>query len=162
MGIREDAEDLKMQIKKSIDVNNKAQVLGLLKQAFSLCETLKGTLQTCSEGERKDLKAVLQDLRDFVGDETVRLSKKAGMSEDEFTRFNENPDNFSKEQWKAMQEIRQMFSKQTKEIRTAIRTNPMAKEAVKEENAPTLKLTKSTNEAQKTPKGLRRSKWVKS
>lgn len=157
MGVHEDVEDLKFQIKKSIDVNNKAQVLGLLKQAFSLCDTLKGTLQTCTEEERRDLKAVLQDLRDFVASETTRLSKKIGMSEDQFAKFNENPDNFSPEQWKAMQEIRQMFSKQTKELKSAIKTNPLSKGDVEGIEGKPLK-----KEEKRNPMPQRRSKWVKS
>ncbi len=124
MSISEEIEELKSQIVNGIQTNQRGQVMQLLKKAFALCESLKATLQASSLEERKALAESLQNFRIFLREEAEKLSKKSGMTEDEMLRYNENPDNFSKEQWGAMQEIRKVFSKQRKEIRNIVKESP--------------------------------------
>ncbi len=123
MGVYEDVEDLKSQIKRSVETNNKKEVAELLKLAFSLCVNVKELLKTADTEEKKKLNAIMQDFRKFLSEETARLSKKMGLTEEQFARYNENPENFSKEQWAAMQMIKQKFNSETKEIRKVARKN---------------------------------------
>ena len=125
MGFREEVEDLKGQIRKSVAVNDKEQVGELLKQAFTLCETIRDVLQTSNEVEKKAMTGIMGDFKLFLAEESGKLSKKMGLTEEQLANYNENPENFSKEQWMVMQAIKKRFSAKTKEIRNVIKkTNP--------------------------------------
>src|SRR3989339_2191412 len=128
MGIYEDIDDLKIQVRKGIDSNDKKQVGELLRQAFALCENIKELIKTSDEDERKNLSNAMQDFRFFLESESKKLSKKMGLSDDQFARFSENPANFSKEQWIGMEAIKGRFAAKTKEIRQVIKQHVPKKE----------------------------------
>ena len=185
MGVYEDVEDLKVQIKRSIASNNKQEIGELLKQAFSLCDKIKEMLKTADHEQKVELNKRMQDLKAFLAHEVSSLSKKMGLTEDELARYNEIPENFTKEQWLVMQAIKKKFSSQTKEIRKIARGHdPAALEKIpsnwKELIASNPNITKMTlpsgqtlhapftspvppppNKKKKAPKRTKRSKWMK-
>lgn len=184
MSIKEDVEDLKGQIRKSIESNDRQQMALLLKQAFALYEKVKLSLQEgTDEQERLKNAEIMKEFREFLAAESKKLSKRAGVSEEEMLRYNENPENFTKEQWIAMQRMKKAFSSKTKEIRQVIKQkNIEAKPAnkfQKEEMAEAV--LKSTLEKFKLkpgvkiepawrlppkkktlPKRIKKDKWLKS
>ncbi len=125
MGIAEDVEDLKFKIRKTVDVNKTGKLSDLLAQSFDLCEKIKETLKKAEDKEKRELNNVMKGFREFLSEEMARLSKKMGLTEDQLARFNENPENFSKEQWMIMKAVKKRFSAQTKEIRKVIKANPV-------------------------------------
>ncbi len=184
MGIYEDVEDLKVQIKRGIATNNKEEIAELLKQAFSLCEKIKELLKTADQDQKQSLNKMMQDLKAFLAHEVSNLSKKMGLTEDELARYNENPENFTKEQWMVMQAIKKKFSSQTKEIRKITKSqDPVAidkipsnwKELIASNpnitkmtlpsgetvNAPFVSPPSAPKKNKKAPKRTKRSKWMK-
>jgi hypothetical protein len=125
MGVLQDIEDLKGQIRKSIDQGSKERIAALLQQSFALCETIKEAVKTAGEKEKQELSQAMAGFREFLATETVRLSKKMGMTEDQMLQKRENPENFSKEQWMTLQAIKKKFSSKTKEIKEAVKANPI-------------------------------------
>jgi len=184
MGIYEDVEDLKVQVKRGIATNNKEEIAALLRQAFSLCEKIKELLKTADQEQKQSLNKTMKDLKAFLAQEISLLSKKMGLSEDELARYNENPENFTKEQWMVMQAIKKKFSSQTKEIRKISRGhNPVAIEKIPSNwkeliasNPKIIKMTLPSGETidkpfafsppppkkkKKTTKRTKKSKWMK-
>jgi hypothetical protein len=184
MGIYEDVEDLKVQIKRGIASNNKDEIAELLKQAFSLCEKIKDLLKTADQEQKQSLNKMMQDLKAFLAREVSSLSKKMGLSEDELARYNENPENFTKEQWMVMQAIKKKFSSQTKEIRKIARghepiglekipanwkelilSNPnitkMTLPSGETVHTPFVSPTSAPKKKKKASKRTKRSKWMK-
>lgn len=153
MGIREDVELIKDQIRASVDSSNAQALSRLIMQAFTLCKKLKEMLEEAGPLEKKQLAEMMTSLRDFIGSEGVRLSKKVGMSEEQLIQYNENPNNFSPEQWKAMQNIKNSFHAEaqeiTKKMRQKIKKDSGEKPSLKKEG-----LGPSTR--------VRRGKWMKS
>ncbi len=121
MSLYEEIEELKVRIKKSVDLNNTAKTSDLMTQAFSVCEKIKEVLKEAGPQETKDLNKLMTNFREFLSVETKRLSKKMNLTEEQLARHNENPENFSKEQWIVMQAIRKRFSAETKEIRKVVK-----------------------------------------
>ena len=66
MGIKEDIEDLKHQIKRSISSRNTEQTANLLKMSFEFCEKIKDNMANANEGELKNLTELMMDFRDFL------------------------------------------------------------------------------------------------
>jgi len=124
VGIAEDVEDLKLKIRKTVDMNKTGKLSELLAQSYDLCEKIKEILVSAEDKEKKELNNVMKGLREFLSKEMGRLSKKMGLTEDQLARFNENPENFSKEQWMIMKAVKNRFSIQTKEIRKVIKATP--------------------------------------
>lgn len=157
MKIQEDIEDLKHQIKGNIDSPGKVKMGDLLKQAFSVCENLKEMLKTCSQEDKKKISEILLEFREFLVKESTRMSQKMGISREELAKRNENPDNFSKTEWNAMQGIRQSFLRKAKEIRGAAKSNPSL-----EGPKPYIKVTRGLPPAAtKAPKRVSKKKWMK-
>ncbi len=125
MGIAEDVEDLKLKIKKTVDMNNTSKLSDLLAQAFTLCESIKEGLKGANEEDRKELSGIMKGFRECLSKETARLSKKMGVSEEQLARYNENPENFTKEQWMIMKAVKKRFSIQAREIKKVIKANPI-------------------------------------
>jgi hypothetical protein len=182
MGIYEDIEDLKVQIKRGIATNNKQEISELLKQAFSLCEKIKDLLVDADQEQKIELNKSMQDLKAFLAHEVASLSKKMGLTEDELARYNENPENFTQEQWLVMQAIKKKFSSQTKEIRKIAKgQDPVGIEKIpanwKELIASNPNITKITlpsgetlhapftsspsSKKKQIPKRTKKSKWMK-
>jgi hypothetical protein len=124
VGISDDIEDLKLRIRKTVDMNEQTKLSDLLAQSLDLCEKVKVILRDAEDKEKKELNNSLKEFKQFLSHETARLSKKMGLTEDQFARFNENPENFSKEQWMVMKAVKKRFAIQAKEIKKVIKDNP--------------------------------------
>lgn len=181
MSIHDDIEELKMQIRRSIDTGNKALLGDLVRQAVGFCEKIKEILKDADAETKASLSQEMTDLKAFLSKETARLSKKMGLTEDEFVRYNENPANFSKEQWAAMQGIKKNFAVKTKELRQSIRKSTPASAQTKklpdaldkipvgwktliESNPNLVKITMGDDRRKKKKlvlKKVKKSKWVK-
>ena len=166
MSIGDDVEDLKDQIRKSISSIDKQQIARLMQQAFTLCETLKGELQGANPERKKELSLIMGDFREFLASESSKLSKMAGLTEDQFVKYNENPENFTQEQWIALQNVRKKFSDKTKEIRQIIKKKEPVSE--KEEEVPLTghRIVRSSLTPPKKKKvvlkKVKKSKWIRS
>jgi hypothetical protein len=73
------------------------------------------------------------------------------MTEEQLARFAENPDNFSPEQWKSMQTVKEKLSKRGQEL----------KEAIREKSKESIPNPKKTSLSKKKPK-ITKSGWLKS
>lgn len=178
MSIHEDIEELKAQIRRSIDTGNKNLLGDLVRQAVGFCEKIKEIVKTADADTKASLSKELSDLKAFLSSETSRLSKKMGLTEEEFVRHNENPENFSKEQWAALQGIKKNFAQRAKEFRQAVRKpspekkapNPLDKlppkwKALAESNPNLVKISVTDPRSKKKKvvlKKVKKSKWVKS
>ncbi len=166
MGVKEEVEALKLQIKKGIDLNDQQLLSTLLKQAFDLCEHVKQELEEGGVEKKKELGPLMQDFKEFLAKEGTRLSKKAGLTEEEFLKYNETPENFTPEQWEALQNVRKKFAIKTKEIRQVIKHKrqeiQIAKPAEKQKFGLVLPKDESSTVKKKAVlKKVKKSKWMK-
>lgn len=105
----------------------------------------------------KDLQGTLDDLRA----EADRLSEKTGMSRDELQAYSSNPNNFTKEEWQLLTQIRGELDKYRQQARNLTETGPEAVfggmgEGKKKE----VKQAGGSKEAGKKPSSKRRKEWM--
>jgi hypothetical protein len=101
----------------------------------------------------KDLQATLDDLRA----EADKLSEKTGMSRDELQAYSSNPNNFTKEEWQLLGQIRGELDKYRQQARSLTEAGP---EAVFGGIKSTKRETANPKEAPKKPSGKRRKEWM--
>lgn len=130
MKISEDIHKVMAELQKSVDANGAVDLLYMLREVVKLFERVKMALASTSDEERKDIFVSMAELHAFLLSENKRLAGKSGISEEQLLRFAENPDNFTKEQWHFMQEVKAKMGQQSKEIKTILQSiTPPAQEA---------------------------------
>ena len=116
-GVKREFENLKMRFKKEVSRADNFDLPALFKDSLILFERLKNELTTCNPEERQNIISMLAELQQFISSETKKIAEKSGMTEDQLARFAENPDNFSPEQWKSMQTVKEQLSKRGAELK---------------------------------------------
>lgn len=150
-GLKKEFENLKMRFKKEVSRADNFDLPALFKDSLMLFERLKNELRTCKPEEKQNIIAMLAELQQFISSETRKIAEKSGMTEDQLARFAENPDNFSPEQWKSMQTVKEQLSKRGAELKKII------KDQQELDGSKTRKGTGSKKKPKITKKGWMRS-----
>ena len=149
--LKREFEKLKMRFQKEVARADHFDLPSLFKDSLVLFDRLKHELKTCKPEEKQKIVELLAELQGFLTQETRKIAARSGMTEEQLARFAENPDNFSPEQWKSMQTVKEKLSKRGQELKEAIREK--SKES---EPNPT-----RTSFSKKKPK-ITKSGWLKS
>lgn len=154
MRIREDFVKLMERFEKeSNKQGGKIDLLELFKESLRLFEKLKDILGSCSEEEKKEVFAVMAEMHQFLLKESKKIAERSGMSEDQLLRFSENPDNFTPNQWKALEVIKVKLNDTAKDLTKIIR-----KETTKE----VTEKKKTTSSVAKRPRAVKKDNWTRS
>lgn len=149
--IKKEFERLKLRFQKEVSRADNFDLPSLFKDSLMLFERLKNELTTCKPEEKQNIIAMLAELQQFISSETRKIAEKSGMTEDQLARFAENPDNFSPEQWKSMQTVKEQLSKRGAELKKII------KDQQELDGSKTRKGTGSKKKPKITKKGWMRS-----
>ena len=132
MGIKDDIKKVVEELNKSVEANGEVDLAYMMQEIVMLFEKVKLELPKTNAEERKEVFAAMEELQAFLNNETKRLAERTGLSPEQLSRFAENPDNFSKEQWGLIENVRTKLGAQTEEIRAVLRVLP----AVQSKNSP--------------------------
>lgn len=100
--------------------NKQVSLEELFRKSLKFVDHLK---QQIKEGDAEDREAALKMMRELFSQmqkQTRIVCERAGMTEEEMTARSENPDNFTPEQWKNMQEAKDRLTKAGQELSRAI------------------------------------------
>lgn len=117
MLITEEISKVMDDLRKSVDANGNVNLPTLLTEVVGLFEHLRSTLPKTNPKERSDIVEKMSELHTFLLRESKRLASQTGISEEQMVRFAENPDNFTKEQWTLLENVKTVMSTQTQEIK---------------------------------------------
>ncbi len=95
-------------------------VEAVFKEALIFFEHLKGHIAEGSSQDKMEAIQMMAQLYQQMTQETKRIIEKSGMTEDQLASFAEDPSNFSKEQWEALQTSKEQITKTGKEIAKAM------------------------------------------
>ena len=131
---------------------NVAHVWGIWDQNIGLNQLRESSYVMCYAakwlGDKKMIFDLVNEMHKFLMQETQKIVEKTGMTEDQLSRFSENPDNFSSSQWKALELVKNELDQTAKELTTIIRGGK------KEVTKKTTSLTRN--------KPSRKDRWLKS
>ena len=124
MKISEDVQALMDKLEKGVDAGGKTNVLRLLSEVLELFDQLKQILPTTNAAERQEIFTAMGTMHAFLQQQTRRLSDASGLSEQQLAQFAENPDNFTKEQWNLLLEVKGKMGEQAKELKQVMKSIP--------------------------------------
>ena len=124
MKISDDVQALMNKLEKSVDAGGGPTIPHLLAEVLQLFDYLKNILPSTSATERQEIFLNMAQLHAFLQTQMQRLCSTTGLSEEQLLRFSENPDNFSKEQWALLDEVKSKMSQQSKEVKDIMKALP--------------------------------------
>lgn len=111
----------------------------ILQSSLGLFEQLKEKLQEGNPEQKAELSRLLKDMHTKLTTEAEALIKKSGMKEEDLLAFNENPANFTKDQWAVMQEAKKKMLDTTAMMGRINRDSTSKESGPSDEKAPRLK-----------------------
>jgi len=123
MSILEEIDHVMHDLQKSVDAKGNINLANLLAEVVTLFEHLKVELPQRQQEDRAVLMNKIMQLHQFLQSETRRLAAQTGISEEQMLRFAENPDNFSKDQWALLENIKRTMGAQTSDIKKVIQSS---------------------------------------
>ena len=85
-------------------------------ESLAFFEHLKKEFETGSPEERKEVVQMMGAMHKEIMEESKKILKTSGMSEEQLLAFSENPANFDPEQWKELQESKAEIHKAGMEL----------------------------------------------
>ena len=117
-------------------------------------ERFKHVMLNGTKEEKKEAVKKVMMLKKKIEEETQHVCKKTGMTPEELTAFSNNPENFSQDQWNAIEGAKQRLEKGVDEIKKIAKEKKRG--VSKKEAAPSLARQKA-RKSKKTPKN-----WIQS
>lgn len=151
MLIKEEFTRLIALYKQAVDDQN-VSVKDLFHRSMEFIEHLKEVIQTGDEEDRKAAIQMMNELFLQMKNHTQTLCERTGITEEELTARSENPDNFTPEQWRMMQEDKAKMTQSGKQLAELMHDHPPGAKA------------KAPPEKKKEHKGrkIKKSHWMRS
>lgn len=134
----------------SLEQKEKEQKLDeIFRYSSGFFERYKHVMATGTESEKKGMRQKMEKLRDEFAREFEKSAEKTGLSSSEVEQVASDPKNFTLEQWRSIQRVREVVSKERKEM----------------EKTPSEGTGRSFEASHKKPKKTlkkKRSNWMKS
>lgn len=92
----------------------------VFKQSIEFFQHLKGQIEKGSPEEKKEAMAMMAEMYNQMMAETKKITQQSGFSEEQLLAYAENPNNFSPEQWKQIQESKQKISEAGQDLSKVI------------------------------------------
>jgi hypothetical protein len=83
----------------------------LFKEAVTFFEHLNEQLKNGSYDEKHEALVMMNDLHKEMQTQTQRICQQTGLTEQQLTAYADNPDNFTPEQWRSLEETKQKMAK---------------------------------------------------
>ncbi len=159
--IKDDINKLMGRFRKEVNSNSAINLVDLFKQSLKIFEEIKDVMSKGDDEEKKEALQLMTELHDFLHNESLRLAKKTGLTEDQLARFAENPNNFSDSQWRSLEMIKTKLNKSASELAHIMKQNAKAPKA----DTPMVAESKKATKEEKVHKKYRSSKkdrWMRS
>ena len=88
----------------------------LFAQSLAFFEHLKGEMQTAGPEDKQEILRMMAEMYKQIMEEKKKICDKSGLSEEQLLAFADNPSNFSKEQWDALQQSKKLINKAGQEL----------------------------------------------
>jgi hypothetical protein len=108
--IKDEFEHL-MSLFREGAAGKKVDLHKVFEESLAFFEHLKKELQEGTPEERKEVLQMMSTMHKEIVEESKKLLKNSGMSEEQLVTFAENPANFTPEQWEAFQESKNEIHK---------------------------------------------------
>lgn len=82
----------------------------VLKEAVVLFDSLRKEYPKASKEEKQELIEMMNRLYKHLQEMSKKVGEKTGLSEEEISNYSENPNNFSPEQWRTIQESKEKLT----------------------------------------------------
>ena len=82
------------------------KIKATLESSMKFSQLLQDKMVSGTEEEKKELQEFLQEMQAKIEEEKKKIFEKIGMSENELISYLENKENFTDEQWRAMQDMK--------------------------------------------------------
>jgi hypothetical protein len=105
-------------------ISKSANLDEVVREAYQFFEGVKQVFQTGTPEEKQEMIRLMREVYTKLATQSQKITDKTGMSEEELLNFSENPNNFSPEQWRLMQEVKKKMSESGRQISTIIRGKP--------------------------------------
>lgn len=131
----------------------------LLKTSVAFFEEMKEAFVHANPEEKKEIMSMVQQMHAALVAQSKKTQSLTGLREEEVAAFVQNPNNFTPEQWKSMEETREKIFSSSKEISQHV------KGLAKEKAAGPAGVLPQKKEAPKSPpssKKPKRDQWMKS
>lgn len=115
----------------------------VFEESVEFFEKFKYVMQKGSREEKAEMLEQVRKMQEILQDETEKVKKVTGLSEEELKAFTDTQSNFEDEDWEIIQEAKSQIGKQADEIADIVGVKPEA-----------------SGKKPKSPK--KRKKWVKS
>jgi len=133
----------------------------IFQKSLDFIERLKNELATGNEEDKKAAVLMINELYKYMKGYTKIMCQRSGISEEQLIAKSENPANFTPQQWKQMQESKNILAKAGEDL---VKLLQIQKSAMKEEKTitPEALIQKSASEKKerKKKKG-RKSRWMR-
>lgn len=161
MQIRDEFNRLMNKFRQSVESKSSPNLVELFKDSLRLFERLKEMLTYSNEEEKKEILKMMAEMHDFLGSETKKLAEKTGMSEDQMLRFAENPDNFTPEQWRTLEMVRDRLGRTANEMSRLVKKKPEGS-SEGSSSGPSGSEAVARDPNIKKPKHSKKDRWMKS
>jgi len=84
-----------------------------LEETVRFSEKIRDKIINGSEEEREELQVFLDELQSKIENEKNKLFEKIGVSEEDLQSFLKDKNNFSEEEWNAMQDMKDYITEET-------------------------------------------------
>ena len=132
----------------SMDPEKKAGELEhVFENSIEIFEHFKEILQHGSPEQKQEVLNQVMQLQEKLQQETQRMCEETGVSENQLKEFAENKENFSEEEWNAIQSAKKKLNTQAEELSAIVPS----------------KKTEAKGSSKKAPSsGVKKNKWMKS
>lgn len=100
--IKDEFESLKTLFHAAAE-GKPVNISAVFQQSLRFFEELKGQLASGSTEDKQEAIDLMRQMYEQMIGDTKKIVEKSGLSEEQLAAFAENPANFSKEEWKAIQ-----------------------------------------------------------
>ena len=140
---------------EKIDLNE------LLQLSTSFFANLKDEFMKADEEEKKEIMVMVNQMHAVLQAQSKRAGEMTGMTSEELNAFVKNPNNFSPEQWRMMEDTREKIFSSGKDISKHLKAMQKKNSPVGEE-PPGKEGKKPTSIRKKKSSHTQRDKWMKS
>jgi len=128
----------------------------IFQKSLAFIERLKKELVSGDEEDKKAAIQMIQELYKYMKGHSKMLAEKSGMTEEELLKKSGNPANFTKEQWKKLEESKATLKNAGEELSKLLHSQKRGRREKAVHPSP----LKQAETAKKLKKKSKKSKWM--
>lgn len=130
----------------------------VFKESLAFFEHLKAEIAKGTPEDKQEAMRMMKELYQQMVAQTKKICETTGLSEEQLVAYAENPQNFTPDQWRAIQESKQKISRVSNELVQTIQS----KESAAPESKSPIEIQPPTAKKRPGARRVDRSKWMRS